>query len=39
VIVGPRGVASGEVEIKNRRTGQRESLLIAAVANRLGAKA
>jgi prolyl-tRNA synthetase len=37
VIVGPRGVASGEVEIKNRRTGERENVPIAAVADRLSA--
>ncbi len=35
VIVGPRGVASGEVEIKNRATGERESLTLDAVVNRL----
>lgn len=35
VIVGPRGVASGEVEIKNRATGERESLTLEAVVNRL----
>ena len=32
VIVGPRGVAAGEVEIKNRKTGERETLPIADVA-------
>ncbi len=37
VIVGPRGAAAGEVEIKNRRTGERETLPIAAVAARFGA--
>uniref|UniRef100_UPI00065E5BAC proline--tRNA ligase n=1 Tax=Nitratireductor soli TaxID=1670619 RepID=UPI00065E5BAC len=37
VIVGPRGVAGGEVEIKNRATGERETLPLDAVANRLGA--
>ena len=36
VIVGPRGVAAGEVEIKNRRTGERETLAIADVARRFG---
>ncbi|MBN7759066.1 proline--tRNA ligase [Nitratireductor aquimarinus] len=35
VVVGPRGVASGEVEIKNRATGERESLTLEAVVNRL----
>jgi len=36
VIVGPRGVAAGEVEIKNRRTGERETLPMAAAKTRLG---
>jgi prolyl-tRNA synthetase len=36
VIVGPRGVAAGEVEIKNRRTGERETVAIDAVAAKLG---
>jgi prolyl-tRNA synthetase len=39
VIVGPRGAAAGEVEIKNRRTGERETLSIAAAAQRFGATA
>ena len=34
VIVGPKGLASGEVEIKNRKTGQRESIGLDAVINR-----
>jgi len=37
VIVGPRGVAAGEVEVKNRATGERENLPISAVAERFGA--
>jgi prolyl-tRNA synthetase len=37
IIVGPRGVAAGEVEIKDRRTGERETLPIEAAAKRLGA--
>jgi prolyl-tRNA synthetase len=36
VIVGPRGVAAGEVEIKNRRTGERETLPMAEARKRLG---
>jgi len=36
VIVGPRGVAAGEVEIKKRSTGERETIAIEAVAKRLG---
>jgi prolyl-tRNA synthetase len=36
VIVGPRGVAAGEVEIKNRRTGERETLSAAGLMARFG---
>jgi len=36
IIVGPRGVAAGEVEIKNRRTGDRETLSIPAAIARFG---
>ena len=36
VIVGPRGVAAGEVEIKNRRTGERETMSIPAAIARFG---
>jgi prolyl-tRNA synthetase len=36
VIVGPRGVAAGEAEIKNRRTGERETMPLSAVAARFG---
>jgi len=36
VIVGPRGVAAGEVEIKNRGTGERETLPMAEARKRLG---
>ena len=35
VIVGPRGVAAGEVELKDRATGARESLSIEAAINKL----
>ncbi len=38
IIVGPRGAAAGEVEIKNRKTGERETLAVGAVANRFGAR-
>ena len=31
VIVGPRGVAAGEVEIKNRRTGERDNAPVATL--------
>src|SRR5690606_2132726 len=37
LIVGPRGAASGEVEIKNRRTGEREVLPVAEATKRFGA--
>ncbi len=37
VIVGPRGVAAGEVELKNRRTGERASAPVAEAAKKLGA--
>ncbi|ESW79550.1 proline--tRNA ligase [Mesorhizobium sp. M0761] len=39
VIVGPRGVAAGEIEIKNRRTGERETLPVAEARKRFGATA
>ena len=35
VIVGPRGVAAGEAEIKNRATGERTAVPLADVAQRL----
>ncbi|MGI8611755.1 MAG: proline--tRNA ligase [Sphingomicrobium sp.] len=35
VILGPRGIASGTVELKNRRTGEREELSIESVTARL----
>jgi prolyl-tRNA synthetase len=38
VIVGPRGVAAGEVEIKNRKSGARETLPVAAALARFGGK-
>jgi prolyl-tRNA synthetase len=34
-IVGPRGAAAGEVEIKRRATGERETLSLDAAVNRL----
>jgi prolyl-tRNA synthetase len=39
LIVGPRGVASGEVEVKRRATGARETLSLDAAVNRLVAGA
>ena len=35
LIVGPKGVAAGEVELKHRATGERETLSIDAVLNKL----
>ena len=34
LIVGPRGVAAGEAEVKNRKTGERETMPLSAVAAR-----
>jgi prolyl-tRNA synthetase len=34
IIAGPRGVANGEVEVKNRKTGSRENMTIEAAVNR-----
>ena len=35
LIVGPRGVAAGTLEVKNRRTGERQDLPTDAALNRL----
>ena len=35
VIVGPKGIASGEVEVKRRATGERETLSLDGAVNRL----
>ena len=35
LVVGPRGVANGEVELKNRASGERVSLSVADALNRL----
>ncbi|MBF0560683.1 MAG: proline--tRNA ligase [Alphaproteobacteria bacterium] len=37
LIVGPKGVARGVVELKNRATGQREEISVDAALSRLGA--
>ncbi|MAY62593.1 MAG: proline--tRNA ligase [Rhizobiales bacterium] len=37
VIAGPRAVAEGNVEIKNRKTGERETLTVEAAINRFAA--
>jgi prolyl-tRNA synthetase len=34
--VGPRGAAKGEVELKNRRTGEKQEMTIEAALNRIG---
>ena len=39
IIAGPRGVAAGEVEVKNRRSGERETMTIDAALNRFGGRA
>ena len=36
VIVGPRGVAAGEVELKNRATGERETMPLTSLFERFG---
>ena len=36
VILGPKGLAAGKAELKNRKTGQREELPLDQVAARLG---
>ena len=36
VSVGPKGLGEGKVEIKNRRTGERESVSVEAAISRLG---
>jgi prolyl-tRNA synthetase len=38
IVVGPRGAAAGEVEVKNRATGERQTLSISAVAERFGTR-
>jgi prolyl-tRNA synthetase len=35
IIIGPRGVASGEIELKNRATGDRENLTLEAAINKV----
>ncbi len=37
IIAGPRSIANGEVEIKDRNTGERETMSIDAAINMLGA--
>ena len=35
VIVGPKGLAGGEVELKDRRTGERETVPLGGCADKL----
>ncbi len=35
LVVGPRGIANGEVELKNRASGERVSLSVEDALNRL----
>ena len=35
VIAGPKGLAKGEVEVKNRATGERSNLALDAAINKL----
>ena len=37
ILIGPKGLAEGKVELKNRATGERELLPLEGVAARLGA--
>ena len=39
VIVGPKGLAEGKVEVKDRRSGERETMSVEAAIARLGGKA
>ena len=39
VIVGPKGLAEGKVEVKDRRSGNRETISVAAAIARLGGMA
>jgi prolyl-tRNA synthetase len=36
-VIGPRGLANGKAEIKNRQTGQREEMPLEGVAQRFAA--
>lgn len=38
IIAGPKGVENGEVEVKNRKTGERETLTVDAAFNKLHAE-
>jgi prolyl-tRNA synthetase len=38
IIVGPKALADGKVEVKHRRTGERELLSLEEVVNKFAAK-
>ncbi len=38
IVIGPRGLAAGTVEVKDRRSGARQDVAIDAVCNRLAAR-
>ena len=38
IVVGPRGMKTGEVEVKNRKSGERESLTLEAAIKKLTAQ-
>ena len=37
LIIGPRGIAAGTVELKNRRTGERDELSMESALTRISA--
>jgi len=34
-VIGPRGVANGEIELKDRKTGERETMTVEAAIAKL----
>jgi prolyl-tRNA synthetase len=38
LIIGPKGIANGEVELKNRKTGERQTMSLDSALTTLGAK-
>jgi prolyl-tRNA synthetase len=38
LVIGPKGLAQGEVELKRRATGERQTLSLEAALNVLGAQ-
>jgi prolyl-tRNA synthetase len=35
VVIGPKSLAAGEVEVKNRRTGEKENLPLDTIVDKL----